>query len=309
VIQNDAALAFAQALRSLEPSVAAQLRDAEMHNAAALGADVLRQLERAFRDIPRLAPEYDFFAVRAHGSGWLGAAAESLSPEVREPDGDGAPPPGAPLPPAPWEPEATEGRADEPPSLLPAGLLATLQIVPASTRVERLGARALRAEARDALGTRIRRELAIDWSVDPPLGRVEPAAGPTTSFQAGSETGTVTVRAVATEELASARAEATIKIVEASPAEDARRTGVPEPSFVDDGAGSWRSRMRGEQWEVNRTHPDFAIAAETPRRKLRYLAALLAKEVVLHSFPQPMLGPALERLVEVLTIADRRLER
>ena len=67
--------------------------------------------------------------------------------------------------------------------------------------------------------------------------------------------------------------------------------------------------MRGEQWEVNRAHPDFAGAAETPRRKLRYLAALLAKEVVLHSFPQPLLGAALERLVEVLTLTERRLER
>ena len=56
-------------------------------------------------------------------------------------------------------------------------------------------------------------------------------------------------------------------------------------------------------------HRDFRAASETQRRKLRYLAALLAKEVVLHSFPSPQLSPALERLVEVLTIAERRLER
>lgn len=65
----------------------------------------------------------------------------------------------------------------------------------------------------------------------------------------------------------------------------------------------------GGRWEVNSGHADFRTAAETARRKLRYLTALLAEEVVLHSFPAPQLAPALERLVEVLTITERRLER
>lgn len=205
---------------------------------------------------------------------------------------------------------ADEGALDdEPPPLLPAGPLATLHIAPPSTRVERFGERRLRADPRDAAGTPIRRPLALEWAVEGSLGRVEPAAGLAVVFHAGSETGTAPVRAVAREDTASASADATVRIVEASPAEEARRAGVPEPAFVDDSAGGWRSRMRGERWEVNRAHPDFLRAAEAPRRKLRYLAALLAKEVVLHSFPQPLLGPALERLVEVLTIAERRLER
>jgi hypothetical protein len=130
-----------------------------------------------------------------------------------------------------------------------------------------------------------------------------------TTFHAGPDTGAATVNAIAREGAMAIGAQAVIRIVEASPAEEARRAGIPEPLFVDEPLASWRSRMRGELWEVNSGHPDFRTAAETPRRKLRYLAALLAKEVVLHSFPQPLLGPALERLVEVLTITERRLER
>ena len=42
---------------------------------------------------------------------------------------------------------------------------------------------------------------------------------------------------------------------------------------------------------------------------LRYLVALLAKEIVLHSYPMPQGGMLLERLVTVLTVAERRLER
>jgi len=305
-IPNQAAFAFATALRGLEPVVTAHLRDAEARSASALDADVLRQLERAFRDIPRLAPEYDFFAVRALGSGALG----STPPErdvVREPSAEAVLlPAGIELPCA--EPDAVE-RTDDVPSLLPAGPLSTLQIIPVATRVERLGERRLRVDPRDAVGTPVRRPLAVEWSVDGALGRVEPTGILTAAFQAGPEIGTAIVSALARDGTASARAEATVKIVEASPADEARRAGIPEPVFVDDAAGAWRSRMRGELWEVNRSHPDFAGASETPRRKLRYLAALLAKEVVLHSFPQPLLGPALERLVEVLTITERRLER
>jgi Histidine kinase-, DNA gyrase B-, and HSP90-like ATPase len=305
VMPNQAALAFAEALRELEPAVAALLREADARGAAALDADVLRQLERAFRDIPRLAPEYDFFAVRADGIGAVGAS--SPTEVVRDPGaGEGAVPVGAALPPPP--PDGGE-LAEEPPSLLPAGALATLQIIPASTRVERLGERRLRADARDAAGTPIRRPLAVDWMVEGGLAHLDAQSGPMVVFHAGSEIGTAIVRAVAREGDARAAAEASVKIVEASAADEARRAGIPEPVFFDDAAGNWRSRMRGNQWEVNRAHPDFAGAAETPRRKLRYLAALLAKEVVLHSFPQPLLGPALERLVEVLTITERRLER
>ena len=74
VFPNQAAFAFAAALRSVEPAILEQVKEAEARTAAALEADVLRQLEKAFRDLPRLAPEYDFFAVRAHDSAPLGGA-------------------------------------------------------------------------------------------------------------------------------------------------------------------------------------------------------------------------------------------
>jgi hypothetical protein len=60
---------------------------------------------------------------------------------------------------------------------------------------------------------------------------------------------------------------------------------------------------------VNGGHRDFIAAAAAPRRKLRYLASLLAKEVVLHSFPIPQGGALLERLVSVMALAEPRLER
>jgi hypothetical protein len=37
-------------------------------------------------------------------------------------------------------------------------------------------------------------------------------------------------------------------------------------------------------------------------------SGLLAKEVVLHCFPHPQNGMVLERMVELVTITERRLE-
>ncbi len=195
---------------------------------------------------------------------------------------------------------------EEWPSLLTAGALAALQIAPAETRLERLGQRRLRARPFDADGVLILRPVDIEWSKDE-YGRVVPAHGARVVFQAGPDTGTATVKAVARESGRSAEATAIIHLVEA--AEEARRTGIPEPVLVDEPAAGWRSRMRDGAWEVNSAHPDFRIAAVSGRLKLRYLAALLAKEIVLHSFPAPQIEPILERLVAVPTITEWRLER
>jgi hypothetical protein len=91
--------------------------------------------------------------------------------------------------------------------------------------------------------------------------------------------------------------------------ESGARAGIPEPAFLTDPRAEWRSRITDGRWEVNAAHRDFVSVETSPRRKLRYLTALLAKEIVLHSYPVPQGGALLERLVAVLTMTERRLER
>lgn len=208
------------------------------------------------------------------------------------------------------EPIVADGTADhDPPSLLPAGPLASVRVIPAKARIERLSARKLRAEALDANGIRIRRGVDYLWSIDSTLGRLAPLVEGEAILQAGPETGTVRVAVTACQDERNERGEATIEITEADAATESARAGIPEPVFVHEPQSAWRSRMNGSLWEVNSGHPNFVAASETPRRKLRYLTALLAKEVVVHSFPGPQFGTALERLVEVMTITERRLEK
>jgi hypothetical protein len=303
VLPDQAALAFATALRRFEAEIEKQLETIDARASAAVEANLVRQLERAFRDVPRLAPEYDFFGVRER--------APFTTPDgKKQGDGEGSGSEtgteiveGVPLP------LVSEADGEEGLTLLPAGPLASLHVVPAQTRVERYGERRLRAQPRDAGGTLLREGVIVHWQLSSDLARLQHTVGYETVLQAGSEVGTVSLRAIATAGERSAEAEATIDIVETLPASEAARAGIPEPIFISEPAAGWRSRIVDQRWQVNSAHADFRTAAESPRRKLRYLAALLAKEVVMHSFPAPQLAPALERLVEILTITERRLER
>jgi len=288
VLLDDAADAFARAVETvLAPAVRAALADDDRRRAAAMEADLVQKLERTFRDLPREAPEYDFLAV-------AGAR------DARMP---GGPPEGTPVASAAEEAGAA---AEEPATLLPPGPLAHVEIVPARAKVERWAERPLRARARDAAGVRVR-EATYAWSLVEGDGELVATAPDRATFRAGGAVGRTRVAVVARAGGREARAEGVVEVVEA--VENGARAGIPEPAFVSDPRGEWRSRIVDARWQVNSAHRDFLSVEASPRRKLRYLTALLAKEIVLHSYPAPQGGPLLERLVGVLTLTERRLER
>jgi len=83
--------------------------------------------------------------------------------------------------------------------------------------------------------------------------------------------------------------------------------GIPEPEFVSQPGAGWRSRMQEGRWQVNSAHRDYLAVADRPPLKLRYLAMLFAKEIVLRSHQDPRLEAPLEQLVEVAVFADLSL--
>jgi hypothetical protein len=139
-------------------------------------------------------------------------------------------------------------------------------------------------------------------------GAVEATRPSEAVFRAGDAVGTAVVAVVARKDGREATAEATVEVVEEIAGGQAR-AGIPEPAFVAEPRGEWRSRVSDGRWEVNAAHRDYVSVDGSARRKLRYLAALLAKEIVVHSYPVPQGGMLLERLVSVLTVTERRLER
>jgi len=79
---------------------------------------------------------------------------------------------------------------------------------------------------------------------------------------------------------------------------------------VEDPTGRWRSRIGDGRWEFNGSHPDYLLVAADPARRFRYLATLLAKEVVLRQVAGgPQEDRLLESLVEVIAAIEERLGR
>jgi hypothetical protein len=305
VLPNDAAATFATTVTQLEDAIQSILAHEQGRLASELEADLLKQLQRAFRDLPRLAPEYDFFAVRDEAAR-LPAGGGATSDQGGS-QGDQAPSGVAESPPGEY-PEASESTsAEEPAELFPPGPLATVEVVPPSARVPLLGTRRFRARPRAADGREIREGVDFLWACSSDLCQIE-GDGAHAMFRAGEELETLTVWVVATQDDRRTSAEANVEVVEER-VEPAPQAGIPQPEFVNEPTGNWRSRFRDGQWQVNAGHRDYLIAGESSRRKLRYLTALLAKEIVLHSFPHPQHAVVLERMIEVLTITERRLER
>jgi len=298
VLLDEAADAFA---RLVETEITPRVRDAlaadERRRAAAVEADVVQKLERAFRDLPREAPEYDFLNLGGGGTPTAGTSPDETPPAA-----------GADVAAGP-APEADEAPAEEPaapPSLFPPGPLDRVAVVPARTRVERGGECRLRARATDADGRRVE-DVGYAWALAEGVGALD-ADDARATYRAADETGRARVAVCARQGDRERTAEAVVDVVEQLPSEGPR-AGIPEPAFLDDPGGDWRSRVAAGRWEVNAAHRDYRAAAASPRRKLRYLAALLAKEIVLHSYPLPQGGLVLERMVAVLTVVERGLER
>ncbi len=305
VVPDQAAAIFCDVVKGLEPLIIKEIEAEERREAGSVGADLLRQLERAFQDLHRHAPHYDLLAVRSHGS--RGDSEDAKAPpgieveseRVAAAEGDSA-----------MRAKVEPGEATEPPSLLPAGPLAAVRITPARSRLERGLRRKLRAQALDEYGQPIPEDrITFTWQCTEGAAYLERVEGPCAVVRAGNELGTCTVAVEAVGDGRRADAQALVEIVEEMPARAGAGSGIPKPSFVSDPLGGWRSRLNDGRWEVNSAHRDYLLAVETPKRKLRYLASLLAQEIVNHAFPNPHAESSLERMVEVLTLTDKELER
>lgn len=64
--------------------------------------------------------------------------------------------------------------------------------------------------------------------------------------------------------------------------------------------------MDGDVWQVNTGHEDY-LAFDDGRARLRYVVALLGKEIVQRTYGQPGAGELLENLVAVIAHAERNL--
>ncbi|MBI5364529.1 MAG: ATP-binding protein [Planctomycetes bacterium] len=309
-----AALAFLDALPQVEMQLMALLREDEVARAEQDQKSVAREIRRLFRNVAFQLPEYELFDVRGRGAGPGAAAGEGSSAG----DGSGAsadgvaPPSDGALAPAGTgeevrtpetgvvenaEPSARAEEAEEP-SLFPPGPLARVRVTPPRLRIAPLAQRTLHAQALDVDGRRAEPPIEWKWTLDG-LGTLT-SSGADARFAAADEPGAA--RIVVRAEQGRHVAEAAVEVqVLAELAAQERASGIPEPTAVHASGERWRSRIKDGRWEYNAGHKDFVAVEATEARRVRYLAHLFAKEIVLRNFGQPEHAEVLERLVQVLT--------
>jgi len=295
IIPDEAAGLFSQALRDAERTVSALLESFERRRAQELDREMVRDLQRLFRDFFRHRPRYAALPVEERDE------AEAAGIEANQ--GMPAPAP-EPLPPEPLpEPEL----AAPEPFLFPPGPLAEVRILPSLLRLECGGERKARAVAVDAAGRPVEAVLAYAWRLTGGVGALasEDDASPAVTVRAGERPGKGSLAVVCRSGSVEARDEARVEVVEQLAT--GRDEGIPEPELLDLPGAPWRSRVADGRWQVNSGHPEYRAIADRPQLKLRYLALLFAKEVVLRSSGDPRFEAPLEQLVEVAAYADRRL--
>jgi hypothetical protein len=293
VVPDEAAGAFASALARVEPVLAGVLAALERRRAEELDRNLVRDLQRAFRDFFRQRPQYTMLPVQTGEPAAPGAGAAPSAPGVEAPlDADS---------------EVEASAEDAAPLLFPPGPLAEVRLTPSPLRVECRGSRRARARALDAQGRALEEDVAYEFSLQGDVGsltEVSGSAGRVLLLAADAPVDGV-LSVVARAGGLSARAEARVEVVESI--EPAAGEGIPQPELVEDGGAAWRSRVVEGKWHVNSGHREYRAIADRPQLKLRYLALLFAKEIVLRSAQDPRLEQPLEQLVEVAAYADRKL--
>lgn len=280
---NDASGAFLAALPPLEEKLRAILLEEDKRREEERDKNVAREIRRAFREVVRRLPEYDFFEVPASSES-ASAGAAPTGQTVGSPEkGDGAEKP---------QPES---------SLYPAGPLAAVRIAPVRNRIPCNASRPLRARALDADGRSVAGDVTFIWRLEGP-GEIA-ADGARCTYASPGYPGSAQVHVEASQASNRAEAAAEMDVVD-DYAGAGSAGGIPEPVGVHAPGEAWRSRVREEVWEYNTGHRDYVTASATEARRLRYLIHLFAKEVVLRSFGSPGDAAVLERMVQILTHLD-----
>lgn len=302
IIVDDAAGFFARALRGVEPILVAALEAVERRRAETLDRGLIRDLQRAFREFARHRPRWSMLPVAreadvasAGEEGGAASDAEGVESEPREP---GAPVPARGTPSPPLR------------DLLPPGPMTSVRLEPRVIRIGTGVRRRLTATPLDAAGRPSEEEVRFVWRASGPIGSLEvDEAAAHVVLVAGAAPGEGSIEVTATSASGSiARDTAEVEVVDV--ADHSRgNEGIPQPVLVDAPGATWRSRVADDRWEVNSAHRDWRAAAERPTVKLRYLALLFSKELVLRNSQDPRLEAPLEQLVEAFTFADRTLSR
>jgi len=289
VIPNAAAAAFSRALATVEPVIVATLAIHDQRRRSEADRHLVDDLRKALRGLHERMPHYDLPTIQESGTTASPASVPGLALEPAEP--------------------AVRDTPDEPPQpdLFPVGPLTAVAILPATIEIAAGGERRISARAIDGEGRAVRSGLSFGWAIAGE-GFTLTGDGPRPALRAAGELlpgAEAVMSLVVSQGDVTASALAVVRCTDPKKRERASE-GIPKPVLLDAPGASWRSRMEGDVWQVNAGHEDY-LALDDGRARLRYLVALLGKEIVQRTYAQPGAGELLEHLVAVMAHAERNL--
>jgi hypothetical protein len=338
VVQDDAYESFCVALEPVEDALLALLEEKKRAEDEEASKQILGRVTRAFREAFLHLPseEYGWLAAKvrearrpsggegsragAGGEGSAGLVAGAPGPDgvPGAPDASGAGPEGMT---AEFDasfgeylPEPLEKEEAQKSFFDYAGPLHKLMISPASSVIGVGDRKKLKALARDRAGRAIDAGIEYEWRVLEGGGSLEGIDSAFAEYVGTEEpcVSTVELRARQGETLLVANALVTVtaELVNKSGAGAAARRGLPGYTYQRAPGELWRSRYDVERSViiVNNAHADFVYASRQAMTKLRYIARLFAKELVLSNFPEVDKGELLERMVELTLYAEENLK-
>ena len=197
-----------------------------------------------------------------------------------------------------------------------AGPLYSAVISPSSAVMSVESSKPFQIKARDRKKISIEDGIKVSWELNHNLGKLSANSGDIVEYTSPREPGVEELVAHVTQNDTTVVCQATITITKelfsqsSGQGDGARdRKGLPGYTFKHSPGELWRSFFDVDRAIIiiNSGHADFLFASKSNSRKLRYIAKLYAKELVLVNFPEADKEKLLERMIELQIYTEENL--
>jgi hypothetical protein len=170
--------------------------------------------------------------------------------------------------------------------------------------------------AKDRKGVRLDAGFSTSWEITEGDGEIDKPAGLYIEFTAPEEPCVTSLGCIVSQDDTEVFCEALITVTaelgersSGGSGEERRKRGLPGYTYRKAPGELWRSRYDAERYIIiiNNGHADFIYASRQKVRKLKYIAKLFAKELVLANFPESNREQILERMVELQLYIEENL--
>ncbi len=170
--------------------------------------------------------------------------------------------------------------------------------------------------AKDKKGTRLDTGFTVSWELTDGYGSIDDSSARFIEYTAPEEPCVTSLGCIVTQEETEVLCEALITVTaelgeksSGGALSEGKKKGLPGYTYRKAPGELWRSRYDAERYLIiiNNGHADFIYASKQKSRKLKYIAKLFAKELVLANFPEASREQLLERMIELQLYTEENL--